>query len=76
MSTKYQMITCTNEAISNSIGAQLIRLVGWVKSMRPVLESLFHRVLLVPPIASRGEALKYAREVSRYNLFDGANILL
>ena len=69
-------MTLTREYISkhtpllyfyDSIGVQLIRLFGGNREMRPVLESLFHRMLLVPPANSRGDILKATHELLRSN---------
>lgn len=46
------------------ISKELIRLVGPMSTMRPVLESLFHRILMYPPPQQRTEALKAVTDVS------------
>lgn len=48
------------------IAAELVRLVGSVDSMKPVLQSLYHRVLLYPPPQHRVEAIKIMKEVGRH----------
>ncbi|XP_045150527.1 brefeldin A-inhibited guanine nucleotide-exchange protein 3 [Echinops telfairi] len=45
------------------IAAELVRLVGSVDSMKPVLQSLYHRMLLYPPPQHRGEAIKIMKEI-------------
>ncbi|XP_054753435.2 brefeldin A-inhibited guanine nucleotide-exchange protein 3-like isoform X2 [Lytechinus pictus] len=45
------------------IAGELIRLVGCVASMRPVIGSLLHRMLLFPPPLQRNEALKVLKEI-------------
>uniref|UniRef100_A0A8D0T334 SEC7 domain-containing protein n=1 Tax=Sus scrofa TaxID=9823 RepID=A0A8D0T334_PIG len=45
------------------IAAELVRLVGSVDSMKPVLQSLYHRVLLYPPAQHRVEAIKVMKEL-------------
>ncbi|MEE6476240.1 hypothetical protein FKM82_011016 [Ascaphus truei] len=46
------------------IAAELVRLMGSVESMRPVLQSLYHRILLYAPPQNRVEAIKIMKEVS------------
>ncbi|KAI4896327.1 hypothetical protein NFI96_001899 [Prochilodus magdalenae] len=54
------------------IAAELVRLVGCVESMKPVLQSLYHRILLYPPPQHRVEAIKIMKEIlgSPQRLFD------
>ncbi|KAM9316685.1 LOW QUALITY PROTEIN: brefeldin A-inhibited guanine nucleotide-exchange protein 3 [Gastrophryne carolinensis] len=54
------------------MAAELIRLMGSVESMRPVLQSLYHRILLYAPPQSRVEAIKIIKEVfsSPQRLYD------
>lgn len=47
------------------VAAELVRLVGCVESMKPVLQSLYHRILLYPPPQHRAEAIKIMKEVVR-----------
>jgi brefeldin A-inhibited guanine nucleotide-exchange protein 3 len=47
-----------------NISKELVRLVGPMGIMRPVLESLFHRIILYPPPQHRVEALKAINDVS------------
>ncbi|XP_043943030.1 brefeldin A-inhibited guanine nucleotide-exchange protein 3 [Protopterus annectens] len=45
------------------IAAELVRLVGCMESMKPVLQSLYHRILLYPPPQHRVEAIKIMKEI-------------
>ncbi|EGV96090.1 Brefeldin A-inhibited guanine nucleotide-exchange protein 3 [Cricetulus griseus] len=65
--------SCTAPTLSGPVArtiyylaAELVRLVGSVDSMKPVLQSLYHRVLLYPPPQHRVEAIKIMKEVGRY----------
>lgn len=48
------------------IAAELVRLVGCVESMKPVLQSLYHRILLYPPPQHRTEAIRIMKEVGEH----------
>ncbi|KAM8946898.1 brefeldin A-inhibited guanine nucleotide-exchange protein 3 isoform 4-T4 [Pelodytes ibericus] len=54
------------------IAAELVRLMGSVESMKPVLQSLYHRILLYAPPQNRVEAIKIMKEIlsSPQRLFD------
>ncbi|KAM3862762.1 brefeldin A-inhibited guanine nucleotide-exchange protein 3 [Diretmus argenteus] len=54
------------------IAAELVRLVGCVESMKPVLQSLYHRILLYPPPQHRTEAIRIMKEIlgSPQRLYD------
>uniref|UniRef100_A0A8C5QJ64 ARFGEF family member 3 n=1 Tax=Leptobrachium leishanense TaxID=445787 RepID=A0A8C5QJ64_9ANUR len=54
------------------VSAELVRLMGSVESMRPVLQSLYHRILLYAPPQNRVEAIKIMKEIlsSPQRLFD------
>ncbi|XP_032881861.1 brefeldin A-inhibited guanine nucleotide-exchange protein 3 isoform X2 [Amblyraja radiata] len=54
------------------IAVELVRLVGCLESLRPVLQSLYHRLLLYPPPQHRVEAIKIMKEIlsSPQRLYD------
>ncbi|XP_045475918.1 brefeldin A-inhibited guanine nucleotide-exchange protein 3 isoform X2 [Harmonia axyridis] len=60
-----QYLTTNQSKIVYSIGIQVVRLVGRERALRPVLEALFHRMLLLPSPLKRLEPLKAARELLR-----------
>lgn len=44
---------------------QLVRIAGAQASLRPMLEALFHRIILLPAPANRTEPLRCVREIFR-----------
>ncbi|XP_030760657.1 brefeldin A-inhibited guanine nucleotide-exchange protein 3 isoform X2 [Sitophilus oryzae] len=60
-----QVLTNSQAKIVYSIGIQVVRLVGRERPLRPVLEALFHRMLLLPSPPKRLEPLRAARELLR-----------
>lgn len=48
---------------------QLLRIAGAQNSLRPMLEALYHRMLLLPLPQNRSEPLKCVKEIFRYVLF-------
>lgn len=48
---------------------QLLRIAGAQSSLRPMLEALFHRMLLLPLPQNRSDPLKCVKEIFRYGGF-------
>lgn len=44
---------------------ELLRIAGFQSSLRPMLEALFHRMLMLPPTQHRAEPMKYVKEIFR-----------
>ncbi|KAF5302593.1 hypothetical protein FQA39_LY10211 [Lamprigera yunnana] len=60
-----QGLTTHQSKIVYSIGIQVVRLVGRERELRPMLEALFHRILLLPCPGKRLEPLRAAKELLR-----------
>lgn len=45
---------------------QLLRIAGAQNSLRPMLEALFHRMLLLPLPQNRADPLKCVKEIFRF----------
>lgn len=45
---------------------QLLRIAGAQNSLRPMLEALFHRMLLLPLPQNRSDPLKCVKDIFRY----------
>lgn len=48
---------------------QLLRIAGAQNSLRPMLEALYHRILLLPLPQNRSDPLKCVKEIFRYVVF-------
>lgn len=42
---------------------ELLRIAGFQSTLRPMLEALFHRMLMLPPTQDRAEPMKYVKEI-------------
>lgn len=59
-----------------STAIQLLRIAGAQNSLRPMLEALFHRMLLLPLPQNRSEPLKCVKDIFRYaDVYDDCAIL-
>lgn len=58
-------VTESNSRCIYLTAIELLRIAGFQASLRPMLEALFHRMLLLPPTQHRYEPLKYVREIFR-----------
>lgn len=63
---KHHTLNCLNyqeRQYMYKISMELLRLFGLESSMRPILEALFYRIFLLPPLKQRLDSLVYIQEV-------------
>lgn len=57
--------TDTNSRCIYLTAIELLRIAGFQATLRPMLEALFHRMLLLPATQHRHEPMKYVKEIFR-----------